>query len=79
MRHLKLLIIVFMVILMAIPAVAGRREVKKSASALLSSGRIALADKPPRYEEAMKYFNEVIETHGMIPEAYFFRGNIFAE
>ena len=53
MRHLKLMIIVLLICLMALPAVAGRRkEVKKSASALLSSGRIALADNPPRFEEA---------------------------
>jgi len=79
MRHLKTILLLSLIILIALPAVAGRKRVKKGAGPMLSSGRIALFSSPPRYEEAMAYFDTALTDYGMIPEAYFYRGNIFAE
>ncbi len=78
MKYLKLTLILALVGLMAVPAFGKRRQPKKNAGALISSTKIALADDPPRYEEAMGYLNEVIEDNGMVPEAYFYRGSIYA-
>ncbi len=79
MRHFKIILLLSLIILMALPAVAGRKRVKKGAGPMLSSGRIALFSSPPRYEEAMAYFDTALTDYGMIPQAYFYRGNIFAE
>ncbi len=79
MRYFRVILLLSLIILMALPAIAGRRTVKKGASAMLSSARIALFSSPPRFEEAMAYFDTVLIDYGMIPEAFFYRGNIFAE
>ena len=79
MRYLKIITILVLVILMALPSFADRRRVKKGVGPMLSSARIALFSDPPRYEEAMAYFDTVLIDYGPIPEAYFYRGNIFAE
>ena len=79
MRHFKVILLLSLIILMALPALAGRRMVKKGAGPMLTSARIALFSSPPRYEEAMAYFDTVLTDYGMIPEAYFYRGNIYAE
>ena len=79
MRHFKVILLLSLIILMALPALAGRKTVKKGASAMLSSARIALFSDPPRYDEAMAYFDTALTDYGMIPEAFFYRGNIFAE
>lgn len=79
MRHFKTIIVLSLFILISLPAVAGRKRVKKGLSPMLSSGRIALFSSPPRYDEAMAYFDTALADYGMIPEAYFYRGNIFAE
>lgn len=79
MRHLKLMLIFLLVVIIAMPALAGRRKPKKNVSALVSSIKIALNDNPPRYEEALGYLNEILETHGMVPEAYLYRAGIYSE
>ncbi len=79
MRHFKTIIVLSLIILMALPAIAGRKKLKKGVSPMLSSGRIALFSSPPRYEEAMAYFDSALTDYGMIPQAYFYRGNIYAE
>jgi len=65
-----------MAALLAVPALAKREKPKKSVSALVSSGKIAI--QGDRLDEALGYFDEIIETHGMVPEAYYYRGTIFA-
>jgi tetratricopeptide (TPR) repeat protein len=69
-----------LIIALAVPAMAqrGRRSTIKDPNALLSSARIALLDKNPRYEEAMDLCNQALEG-GPVPEAYFQRANIYAE
>lgn len=79
MRHFKIILVLSLIILMALPAVAGRKKIKKGVGPILSSARIALNNSPPRYEEAMAYFDSALADYGMIPQAYFYRGNIFAE
>ncbi|MCP4704104.1 MAG: hypothetical protein GY865_05800, partial [candidate division Zixibacteria bacterium] len=79
MRHFKSILVISLLILMALPAIAGRRRVKKGVGPMLSSARIALFSSPPRYDEAMAYFDTALVDYGMIPEAYFYRGNIYAE
>jgi len=78
MRYLKVTLIMVLVALMAVPAFARRKKPKVNVGALVASGKIALADNPPRYEEAMGYFDQILEDHGMIPEAYFYKGSIYA-
>lgn len=78
MKYLKVTLILMLVGLMAVPAFGRRKKPKKNAGALISSAKIALADNPPRYEEAMGYLDEVIQDNGMVPEAYFYRGSIYA-
>ncbi len=79
MKHFKILVIAFLIVLIALPAFADRKKIKKGIGPMLSSGRISLFSNPPRYEEAMAYFDTVLTDYGPTPEAYFYRGTIFAE
>ncbi len=79
MRHFKIILLLSLIILMALPALAQRKALKKGAGPMLTSARIALFSSPPRYDEAMAYFDTVLTDYGMIPEAYFYSGNIYAE
>jgi len=79
MRHFKPVLTTLLIILMALPVIAGRRQIKKGVNPMLTSARIALFSSPPRYDEAMAYFDTVLIDYGPIPEAYFYKGNIYAE
>ena len=79
MRHFKIILLFSLIVLMAVSAMAGRKAIKKGAGPMLSSARIALFSDPPRLDEAMAYFDTALTDYGMIPEAYFYRGNILAE
>ena len=79
MKQYKCLIVIFLVVLMALPAFAQRKTAKKTADALLSSARIALGSNPPRFDEAMNLVNQVLEENGPVPEAYLHRGSIHSE
>ena len=79
MKHFRYLTVFILIVITAIPVLAGRREAIKSESALLSSARIALYANPPRVEEALELVNTVLEQHGPHPEALYYKGNIFGE
>lgn len=79
MRYFKTILVLSIIILMALPAVAARKKIKKGVGPMLSTARIALFSNPPRYDEAMAYFDSALTDYGMIPQAYFHRGNIFAK
>jgi tetratricopeptide (TPR) repeat protein len=64
---------------LAWPVFASRRAPVKSASALLSQAKIEMRASPPRYESALDYLDTVLAIAGPMPEAYFYRGNIYGE
>ncbi len=79
MKFWKIILVTILVLAMALPVLADRRQPKVDAKALLASGRIALNSDPPRYEEALEYFNRTLTDHGMVPEAYYYKQVILAE
>lgn len=79
MRHFKYIVIFLLVATLALPALAQRRKIIKDAKALITSAKIAMRANPPRYDEAMGLLNDVLANSGPIPEAYFYRANIYGE
>jgi tetratricopeptide (TPR) repeat protein len=79
MKFLNYLIVSIVILVLCLPAAAGQKKVIKDAKALLTSAKIAMRDSPPRYDEAMGYLDTILADHGPIPEAYFYRGNIYGE
>jgi len=79
MKFFKYLAIFGLIILMALPVLAGRKKQVISAGSLLTSARIALYANPPRVGEALELINKVLEGHGFHPEALYYKGNIFGE
>ncbi|HDL02554.1 MAG TPA: tetratricopeptide repeat protein [candidate division Zixibacteria bacterium] len=79
MKYLRYLTVFILIVMTAIPVLAGRREAIKSEGALLSSAKIALYANPPRVEEALELVNTVLSEHGPHPEAFYYKGNIFGE
>ncbi len=80
MRSLKATIIALILCSLAIPALADRlpRGVKP-ADAYIKSVKIAMLASPPRLEEAMGFLDTILTFHGPYPEAYFYKGNIYAQ
>lgn len=79
MRPFNFSIIILIVLLLSIPAFSGQQRAKLPQSAYLKSAKIALNDREPRLEEAMMMLDSMIFYYGAAPEAYFFRGSIYAE
>jgi len=77
MKFLRYVTLILLVVLMALPAWGERKKVIKSAKAYLSSVKIHLAANPPRYDEALELIREVLDNHGPVPEAYFYKAAIF--
>jgi tetratricopeptide (TPR) repeat protein len=79
MRFCKYLVIGLILLAVGYPAFGGQQKAKLPASAYLKSAKIAMLGNPPRYEEAMQLLDTLLFYYGSTPEAYFIRGNIFAE
>ena len=79
MRLIKYLIIALILAAMALPTLAGQPKARLPLSAYMKSAKIALLNVPPRHSEAMVLLDSVLYYYGQVPEAYFLRGNIFAE
>ena len=79
MRPLKYSIIILIILIMAIPALGAQQRARLPQSAYLKSAKIALFDKEPRLVEAMEMLDSMLFYYGPVPEAYFYRGNIYAE
>ena len=79
MKYFKYAVVTGMIILIALPVIAQRRQLIKDPKAYISSAKIAMRDHPPRLEEAMGYLDTALAQHGPLPEAYFYRGNIYGE
>jgi len=79
MRPLKDSIIFLIIFILSVPAFGGKQKAKLPQSAYLKSAKIALLDREPRLEEAIMLLDSMIFYYGAAPEAYFFRGNIYAK
>ncbi len=79
MRPLRYSVIFLIICILAVPAIGGQPKARLPQSAYLKSAKIALFDKEPRLSEAMMMLDSMIFYYGAAPEAYFYRGNIYAE
>ncbi|MBN2226533.1 MAG: hypothetical protein JW763_04135 [candidate division Zixibacteria bacterium] len=73
--------IVFALIICFVVSVAAKKPPRgvKPSDAYIKAVKIAMLANPPRYEEALGFLDTVITFHGPLPEAYFYKGNIFAD
>jgi len=80
MKLLKYGIIFALIICFVMPVAAKKvpRGVKPS-GAYIKAVKIAMLANPPRNEEALGFLDTILTFHGPLPEAYFYRGNIYAE
>jgi tetratricopeptide (TPR) repeat protein len=79
MKFIKYLIFALILAAMALPALAGQPKARLPLSAYMKSAKIALLSVPPRHSEAMTFLDSVLYYYGPVPEAYFLRGNVYAE
>ncbi len=80
MKIMKTLCISMILLALAIPTMADKApKGLKPADAYIKAVKIAMLASPPRLEEALGFLDTVLTFHGSYPEAYFYKGNIFAE
>ncbi len=80
MKSLKATIIALILFSLAIPTLADKlpRGVKP-ADAYIKAVKIAMLASPPRLDEALGFLDTILTFHGPYPEAYFYKGNIYAQ
>jgi tetratricopeptide (TPR) repeat protein len=79
MKFAKYTLVLALIVAIALPTMAGQKKTNLPQGAYIKSAKISLYGVPPRYEEAKNYLDSVLFYYGPIPEAYFLRGNIYAE
>jgi tetratricopeptide (TPR) repeat protein len=79
MKFARLFLVMVLLAAMALPVTAAQQKTKLPQGAYIKSAKISLLGVPPRFEEAKRFLDSVLFYYGPAPEAYFLRGNIFAE
>ena len=79
MKFARLFLVIVLLAAIALPVTAGQQKARLPQGAYIKSAKISLLGVPPRYEEAKGFLDSVLFYYGPAPEAYFLRGNIYAE
>ena len=79
MKFAKSFLVLALVVAIGLPTMADQKKTNLPQGAYIKSAKISLLGVPPRYEEAKKFLDSVLYYYGPAPEAYFLRGNIYAE